>query len=82
MASGASLFTLRVLIGAGVTAAVDSLAFFEGEEEEVGLAFIGVRTPVAEFSGMAARRKDDLSRSREARGRLARNKRDATMSLL
>ena len=82
MASGASLFTLRVLIGAGVTAAVDSLAFLEGEEVELGLAFIGVSTPVVEFSGMAARKNDDLSRSREAKGRLACNRWDATMSLL
>ena len=77
-----SLFTLIVLIGAGVTADAESLAFFEGDELTLLLALMGKRIPVEVGSDIVALKADDLCASRDAKGRHLRKLLNARMSLL
>ena len=82
MASGVSFFTLSVPIGAGVTAAVESLAFLEGDMWTVFTPIVGVRTPVETGSDMLAQAlvRDALYTRPDAKGRQLRRLKPATMS--
>lgn len=64
---------------AGVTAGVESFAFFEGEELTVLMAFIGVRIPVEAGSDIAVPISDDLYTRRDAEQRQLRRLRNATI---
>ncbi len=54
VASGVSLFTRSVPIGAGVTAPVEGLAFLEGDMLTVFAPFVGVKMPVKAGSDILA----------------------------
>ena len=67
---------------AGVTAGVESFAFFEGDELTVLMAFIGVRIPVEVGSDIAVPTSDDLYTRRDAKQRQLRRLPNATISPL
>ena len=82
VASGVSFFTLSVLMDAGVTAGVESFAFFEGDELTVLMAFIGVRIPVEAGSDIVVPTSDDLYTRRDAKQRQLCRLPNATISPL
>ena len=77
-----SLFTLIVLMGAGVIADAESLAFFEGDELMLLLALMGKRIPVEVGSDIVALKADDRKIKWDAKGRHLRKLLNARMFLI